>query len=87
MASSKKVDFRYITGNDGFTAIMPETVEGEREYNRIFADGVIRFTPQEFKAFKSQANRAGYRVCKAYPVSLDDIMGMDVLELLEGLSA
>jgi hypothetical protein len=31
-----KADFSYMTGSDGFTSILPDTPEAEREYNRIF---------------------------------------------------
>jgi hypothetical protein len=30
-----KADFSYMTGSDGFTSILPDTPEAEREYNRI----------------------------------------------------
>lgn len=66
---------------------MPNNLKAELEYNQIFADGATRLMPHEFAAFKSQARKAGYSVRKSSPVSLDDIMGMDVLGLLEGLGA
>jgi len=67
-------DFSYITSKDGLTSVMPNTVAAETEYNRIFADGVVRLMPREFAAFKAQARAAGYSVRKSIPaLSIDDL--------------
>jgi hypothetical protein len=60
-----KADFSYMTGSDGFTCILPNTPEAEREYNRIFAETeVLRLAPWEFDNFRQNARAAGYSVRK-----------------------
>jgi hypothetical protein len=83
---TKTADFSYITGTDGFTSIMPNTPEAEREYNRIMVAGAVRLLPYEFAAFKAQARKAGYSVRKSVAnVNLDEIIDADLL--LNGLLA
>jgi hypothetical protein len=82
--TTKAADFSYITGSDGFTSVMPNTIDAEREYNRIMIGGAFRLMPHEFAAFKSDARAAGYTVRKAKTtVSLDEIIDVDLL--LKGL--
>lgn len=79
-------DFSYITGNDGFTSIMPNTSQAEVQYNTIFAGGGFRLTPHEFKVFRSQARAAGYSVRKSdSKVDMQTIIDVDLL--LSGLEA
>ncbi|WP_263356579.1 hypothetical protein [Acidicapsa ligni] len=76
-----KADFSYMTGSDGFTSILPDTPEAEREYNRIFAEtGSLRLTPLEFHEFRQKARAAGYSVRKLTPnnaeISVGELAGL-----------
>lgn len=76
-----KVDFSYVTGSDGFTSILPDTPEAEREYNRIFAEtGGLRLTPWEFRDFRQNARAAGYSLRKQTPnnaeISVEELSGL-----------
>jgi len=78
-----KADFSYITWSDGFTSILPDTPEAEREYNRIFAEtGSLRLTPWEFHDFQQKARAAGYSVRKHTPNNAE-ISVQELAELLE----
>lgn len=66
-------DFNYTNGTDGFTAIYPNTPQAVDMFAKVIeVTGGFRLLPNEFKAFASQARKAGYSVRKEVVAAISD---------------